>query len=165
STSDALLSIAGDVEVRGGFTFSKSAPISATLSDGSSKSLSVTTFAFSNVYAFFGEGPYFTLTNGVPDALNPDPGTLQPTTGFNSDAAGLLLSGGDLAVALFKPTNGADHSTYYAVRASLGSVSLPGVDLGTSTLPLTASGYRIEVNGGPTVNGKKVAVDFSKLPG
>src|SRR5262249_21319120 len=43
--------------------------------------------------------------------------------------------------------------------------SLPGVDLGTSTLPLTASGYRIEVNGGPTVNGHQVAVNFSKLPG
>src|SRR5262249_51315413 len=78
------------------------------------------------------------------------------------DAAGLLLSDGDLAVALFQPTVATDHSSYYAVRAQLGSVSLPGLDLGGSSdaFKLSASGYRIEVNGG--TNG---AVNFDSLPG
>src|SRR5262249_22681788 len=79
----------------------------------------------------------------------------------SSGATGLLLSGGDLAVALFKPTVGTD--SYYAVRASLDSVSLPGLDLGVSSdaFSLSASGYRIEVNGGSN----NAAVNFASLPG
>jgi len=52
--ADAVLTIGSFVQVRGGFAFSKSAPILATLSNGTSKNLQVTTFGFSGLSAFVG---------------------------------------------------------------------------------------------------------------
>ena len=145
-----MLSIGGFVQVRGGFAFSKSDPVLATLSDGKSKNLQVTTFGFNNLSAFVGAGPYWNV-NGD--------GTFSDTP--NPDAAGLLLSNGKLALALFKPTDRSDTSSYYSVNAALESVSLPGLASGGSSdsFELSASGYRIEVNGGTN----DVAVDFTSL--
>jgi hypothetical protein len=90
SAADALLSVGGFVQIRGGLAFTKSAAVVATLSDGSTKSMDVSTFGFRNVNAFVGAGPYYTTTGSG--------STFAATT--NPDAAGLLLSGGNLAVAL-----------------------------------------------------------------
>ncbi|MFM7925682.1 MAG: hypothetical protein ACKPJJ_36140, partial [Planctomycetaceae bacterium] len=61
-TGTALLDIAGDVQVHGGFAFSQSTTAKTiTVSKGTShttKSVTVTTFGFSNLSAFFGAGPY-----------------------------------------------------------------------------------------------------------
>ncbi|MDA1016718.1 MAG: hypothetical protein O3A00_19955, partial [Planctomycetota bacterium] len=150
SSADAVLTVSSFVQIHGGFAFSKSADQVVTLSDGKSKNVNVTTFGFDNVDAFVGAGPYFVdLDNdGLADA---DP---------NPDAAGLLLKGGKLAVALFKPTSKTDTSSYYAVSASLESIEMPGLDLGTSDA-FMGRGYRIDVNGGSN----DTAVDFTKLPG
>jgi hypothetical protein len=135
SVDKAVLSIGGFVQISGGFTFSQSPSVLATLADGTSKNVEVTTLAFTGVNAFVGEGPYF--------AADPSNNTTNP------NAAGLLLSGANLSIALFKPTDQTDSSHYFAVSASANSISLPGLALGGSdAFTLSASGYRIEVNGG-----------------
>lgn len=135
--TNAVLSIDGFVQIEGGFFFSESPSKLVTLSDGTSATLNVTTIAFTNVTAFVGDGPYFMVDNN---------GNILP--GTNANAAGVLLSGVNLGIALFKsPTTG---NSYYAVSASATSISLPGLSAGlnSSAFSFSAGGYQIEVSGG-----------------
>ncbi|MCX8497180.1 MAG: hypothetical protein ORN51_13450, partial [Akkermansiaceae bacterium] len=148
AAADAVLSIDGFVQIHGGFEFGRSASVIATLTDKTSKNVEVTTLAFTNVSAFVGAGPYFVSDN-----------SLVVTT--NADAAGLLLKNCNLAIALFKPTDRTDTSSYYAVNASAASIELPGLgSTGSDAFGLSAKGYRIEVNGGKEGTTPK-AVNFA----
>jgi hypothetical protein len=115
---DALLDVSGFLQIRGGFAYAKQADQLVTLSDGTSKRVDITTFGFDNLQAFAGAGPYFQDTDG--DGVFED-------DEVNDDAAGLVLSDGALAVALFKPVSTTDRSSYYAVSATLDEVALPGL--------------------------------------
>ncbi|MFN5906018.1 MAG: beta strand repeat-containing protein, partial [Planctomyces sp.] len=156
-TGTATLNIAGALQIHGGFAFSQSStPSSITLSNNATqKSARVTTFAFDGLSAFFGDGPYFVDSTGD--------GLIDSSDTPSASASGLLLSNGRLAVAYFTPVSTTDTARYYAVQASLAAISLPGlVDLSNdTTFALTASGYRIEFNGGNTAaNGD--AVNFAR---
>jgi hypothetical protein len=113
----------------------------------------VTTIAFSSVDVFVGDGPYFIEAPAGVETTDPD-------------ATGLLLKDVSFALALFKPTDTADGSSYYAVSARAERIDLLGLDLGGSdSFSLDASGYRIELNGGEDNAGAPSAVDFSKSAG
>ncbi|MFN9287002.1 MAG: hypothetical protein ACK6EB_02955, partial [Planctomyces sp.] len=151
--------IAGDVQVHGGFAFSQTAAAKTiTVSKDNShttKSVTVTTFGFHNLNVFFGAGPYFRDSN--------EDGKVDSSDATNSDASGLLLSNGNLAVAWFTPVSVTDSARYYAVHASLAEISMPGlIDLSTdSTFALDASGYRIELNKGNAA-AAGAAVNFAR---
>jgi len=80
-------------------------PSLATLSNGTSKNLQVTTFGFSGLSAFVGEGPYWKR-----EWLGQ---LVQRGDQFGCSRS--VAVSGDLAVALFKPTGRTDTSSYYAV--------------------------------------------------
>jgi hypothetical protein len=125
SSANAVLSVDGFVQIQGAFAFSKTDSVMATLSNGTTKTLQVTTFGFDNLNAFVGDGPYYTVS-GTGDSF---------AVANNSDAAGVLLTGGKLALALMKPMDTTDTSSYYAVSAS--------AVLGTSSsCPLRGIGSR-----------------------
>ena len=151
SSANAVLSVDGFVQIQGAFAFSKTDGVTVTLSNGTSKSMNVTTFGFDNLNAFVGDGPYYETTGSGGSFI----------VAHNDDAAGVLLTGGKLALVLMKPTNPSETGSYYAINASADSIQLPGLDVSTGDqFQLSASGYRIEINGGTN----QVAVDFSKLP-
>ena len=149
----------GFVQAYGSFAFSKSSGLavkSVTAAGVSTdRTVNVVTFGLEGVNVFFGAGPYFQDTNndGHVDGLDT----------VNTDAVGLLLKNVSMAVAVFKPTAGLGN--YYAVMVRAADVQLLGLDIGGSdAFSLTASGYRLELNGGS--NGTAdAAIDFSKMPG
>ncbi len=95
SAANAVLSIAGVVQIEAGFSFSESPSVVATLSNGSSATLQVTTIAFTNVQAFVGDGPYFDVTSSGTFAVSHQP----------QRRSASLLSGVNLSIALFRPTD------------------------------------------------------------
>jgi hypothetical protein len=110
------------------------------------------TIGLENVFVFVGDGPYFIDSNHDGEI-----------DGSDTNAVGLLLEDVDLALVLAKPTAGL--GSYYALSARAESADLLGLNLGgSSAFSITASGYRIEVNGGSNGPGK-AAIDFSKLDG
>ena len=115
----------------------------------------VTTLGFSDLTVFAGDGPYFE-TSGSGSSFSVTP---------QSDATGVLLSGGKLALAMFSPTNPADPSSYFAVSASADSISFPGLDFGSGGFK--GRGYRIEVNGGSdgTAGRNQSAINFTTMAG
>ncbi|MEI7702159.1 MAG: hypothetical protein WCK86_20350, partial [Planctomycetia bacterium] len=159
-TGTGTLDIAGAVQVHGGFAFEDKGIQDVTISKGgvdTEKEVRVTTFGFQGVNAFFGAGPYFQDSNG--DTLIDDNDTP------NSNAAGLLLSDGNLAVANFTPTVVTDTARYYAVKATLADISLPGLvnSDSNSSFVLDAGGYRIELNKGNTA-ADGWTIDFAQSP-
>jgi Ca2+-binding RTX toxin-like protein len=145
--------IASFVQIRGGFAFTQSSGVEMILAgDTNPTEGSLITLGFGQLNVFVGDGPYFVDNNGdtVIDANDTTP---------NADAMGLLLKNTTIAVALFKPTTGT--GSYYAVSAFAEDFEPLGLDLGTSgTFDLSASGYRIEVNGGSGGG----AMNFAALP-
>ena len=147
-TGTATLNIAGALQLHGGFAFSQSTtPKTITVSKNTthtSTEVRLTTFGFQNVSAFFGDGPYFRDSN--------NDGTITDDDTPNPNAAGLLISDGSLAVACFTPTAATNPARYYAVRATLSELSMPGlINLSSdSSFNLQAGGYRVELNRGNT---------------
>jgi len=118
----------------------------------------VTSIGFGNVNIFVGAGPYFVDSNGV-DGINDDDTP-------DSDAAGLLLKDVTLAIALFKPTDTSDTSSYHAFSAFAYDIDLIGLDLGSESFTLDASGYRLEYSSGTDgVTGQTSAINFTALAG
>jgi Ca2+-binding EF-hand superfamily protein len=167
-----LLEVGDFVQIRGGFAFTRSTDrmvtVVSTTTTGTTtttKNVQVVTIGMHDVNVFAGAGPYFADSDGVDndgDLAIDELGEIDP------DAIGLLLKDVTVAIALFKPTDRADTSSYYAIRAEAEAIELPGLDLGSSeSFSLTASGYRVEVNGGK--NGAnpdaKTAINFAALPG
>lgn len=152
SADEAVVDLAGFVQVRGGFAVSKTEAVQTTLSDGTVTTMDILTIGFDNMNAFVGAGPYF-IDGDDTDTDKDD---------INPDATGLLLENGQLALALFSPTvptPGA--SSYYAVSASADSISLPGLNVsGGDSFEIDASGYRIEINSGDTLGR---AINFTKF--
>ena len=154
----AVLSVSNFVQLIGGFEISRQSDLpDVALVGGGSKDLSVTTIGFGEVNVFVGAGPYFYDQNGD--------GVVDGSDTPNPNAAGLLLKDVTLALALFKPTDTADTSSYHAIYAFADDVEILGLDLGTDAFVLDASGYRLEVNGGTDGGGQNDAVNFSELPG
>src|SRR5262249_48158475 len=115
----------------------------ATLSDSTpghpdTKQVSVLTVGASNVNIFVG-------VNG-------------PAT--NAGAMGLSVEKASFGLALLKPTNTTDHSSYYGLKASAASVGLVGLD--TSIFDLKVAGLSVEVNGGTDTADPNRVVDFTK---
>ncbi|HXV77257.1 MAG TPA: hypothetical protein VD788_13145, partial [Candidatus Polarisedimenticolaceae bacterium] len=159
-----LLEVGDFVQIRGGFAFTRSSDLMVTVSGAgmttTMKSVSVVTIGMQDVNVFAGAGPYFVDSDMDGDYDDDD----TPS----ADAVGLLLKDVTVGIALFKPTNRADTSSYYAIRAEAESIELPGLDLGGSeTFSLTASGYRVEVSGGKEGASPlaKPAINFAALPG
>ncbi|HMJ89761.1 MAG TPA: hypothetical protein VK530_08085, partial [Candidatus Acidoferrum sp.] len=141
------LTISEFVHLSGDFAFSKSdEPETVTLSNGTTKQLTVMTIGASNVNAFVGVGgPYFVDSN--------DDGVIDSNDTPQSDGAmGVVLSDLEFGLALLKPTSLTDKSSYYALKAS-GGAEIVGVD----GLTIRADILGVEVNGGtdpatPTLN-------------
>ncbi|WP_157100266.1 hypothetical protein [Rhodoplanes sp. Z2-YC6860] len=157
ATGSMAIDIDGYVQVSGSFGFSKLSGVGVTtVTDkgvSSQQTVNVVTIGLSNVDVFFGDGPYFkdTTGDGQFDTVNPD-------------AVGLLLQNVNLALVLAKAANGL--GSYYAVSASAQTIKLLGLDLGgSSSFDLSASGYRIEINGGSKGVNNAAAIDFSKMTG
>ena len=114
----------------GSFAFTKGGTQTVTLSNGSTKAVSVLTVGASNVYAFVGTGgPYWTTSQG---------GTIQAPT--SSTAVGVALSNLSFGLALLE---GSDGSSYYALGATASGIALVGVP----GVTLTATSLSLDVNG------------------
>ena len=152
-TGQATIQISDFVQIRGSFGFSQSTDLLVDTTDSTTqKSVSVITIGFDQVDAFVGDGPYYTGTSANPAT--------------NSDAYGLLLKDVSLALALFKPTNTSDSSSYYAVSARAEQIDLLGLNVGSpESFILDASGYRIEMNSGQDGSGNEAAINFSTQTG
>lgn len=136
------LGIDGFVHVSGSMAFRKGDTAMATLSDGLEKEVSVVTVGASDVDIFVG-------VNGPADA---------------DGAAGLSVQDAAFALALLKPVDELDTSSYYGLRASASAVSLVGLDF----LTLEVNGLEVLVNGGSDSAPPDTAipvVDFTKFEG
>jgi len=148
SVSGALtLSIGDNVFVTGSMAFSKGQTVTATLSDGSTKSVSVVTLGASSVNIFLGAGGPAFLPDGSPDPIHPN-------------AAGISLTGGTFGLALLTPTDIRDASRYYSVQGSASNISLAGI----SGLQLTVNPLNFRVNGGTDAIVPNRVVDFANSP-
>ena len=142
-----IIGISDFVQVRGSFALTKSSDVEMYVAGSSTPtSFSVITIGFEDVDVFVGDGPYFT----------------GPTT-TNANAVGLLLQDIDIAIALFDPTNTSDTSSYYAISARAESIQILGLDFSAGSSSFSASGYRVEINGGKNSSGNPSALDFTKL--
>ena len=146
------IDIADYVYISGGFSFTKGATLNATLSDGSLREVTTTTFGLSSVDVFVGDGPYFDSNDdGVIDGNDtPDPAT--------TDAIGLLLENVDVAYISLKPTAGGP--SYSALSLTADSFTPLGLP---NELQLSAQTIQVEYNKGHGT--PEVVVDFTELPG
>src|SRR5262249_35283988 len=130
--------------VGGNMAFRKGGTATATLSDGTTKPVSVMTVGASNVNIFVG-------VNGPQNGAAPDPA---------AGAQGLSIQNVAFGMALLKPTTAGDRSSYYGLKATASNVSLVGL----SALGLSVSGLNIEVNSGTDADPTKPnrVVDFTK---
>ncbi len=121
----------------GSFAFTKGGQQTVTLSDNTTKVVSVLTVGANNVYAFVGTGgPYWVTAPG---------GTIQAPT--SSTAVGVALANLSFGLALLKANDGS--ASYYALKATAQSISLVGV----SGVTLAATSLSIDINassGSPT---------------
>ncbi|MFS6827009.1 DUF4347 domain-containing protein [Cyanobium sp. ATX-6F1] len=150
SAEELTLSVGGFLQINGSFAMSKQDGRTVTLSDISQtrEVVNLVTFGFDNLNVFAGEGRY---------------DFSKPVEEQTDEPSGLLISGGQLAVALFNPLAPAAEG-YYAISASLGTAELVGIDVGsTDASPLSASGYQVQINSGVTKLGaaSKVGIDFT----
>jgi hypothetical protein len=75
-------------------------------------------------------------------------------------AMGFVLRNVEFALALFKPTNvAADHSSYYAIRAS-GGAEVVGID----GITIRANSLGVDINGGKDHAGLAQALDLANSP-
>lgn len=141
--------------VSGNFEFFKSAdPLTVTLSNNTTKTVSVLTVGASNVYAFVGTGDPDSNRDGVFNG-NDNPA--------GNGAIGLAITDLDFGLALFKPVAAADTSSYYALNASAAGISLigvPGVTLGAGNLKVAVNGSSAPSAGGATPTGPPPVIDF-----
>ena len=136
ASGDVTLSIGQFVYLSGNFSFEKGGTLTAMPRSGTTATdLSLIKIGGSGIHAFVGlGGPYWvTETNGVVHAPAVDPPT----------AIGLALGDVNFALALMKPTDPASTLSYYALNASVGTVSL----INPFGLTLTGSSITIQVNG------------------
>ncbi len=76
----------------------------------------------------------------------------------NSSAVGLAIGNFSFALALIKPTDTSDSSSYYGLSATASSVALVG--MGTD-FTLAVSGLSININGGTDAQDAGRVVDFA----
>src|SRR5262249_16006144 len=144
-SATATLIIDQSVYVSGNLAFSKGATALATLSATTSHptppapiNVSILTVGASNVNIFVG-------SNGP--ASNPS-------------AIGLSIQNASFGLALLKPTDATNHSSYYGLKATASSVALVGVD--PSVFDLSLGNLSVEVNGGTDTADPNRVVDFTK---
>src|SRR5262249_26283614 len=138
-SGNMTLAIGTNVLISGSMAFSKGQTVTATLSDGSTKSVSVVTLGASSVNIFIGaNGPY--------DSSNPNPNTI-----------GISVPGGTFGLALLTPTDARDASRYYGVQGSVASASPVGVP----DIALTLTSMKFRANGGTDATVANRVVDFS----
>ncbi|MBT8440046.1 MAG: hypothetical protein KJO91_09990, partial [Gammaproteobacteria bacterium] len=106
------------VYVSGNFEFQKSSvQETVVLTNGTTKKVNVLTVGASDVNAFVGVGDPDSNGDGMFDASD-DPAA--------NNAIGLVITDLDFGLALFKPIDTADSSSYYALRAQASGISLVG---------------------------------------
>src|SRR5690606_25001747 len=135
SVTDATLSVAEFVYLRGGFAFEKGTAIQATDTLGTTKEVDVITIGASNVYAFAGVGgPYWVDSN--------DDGRIDNTdTPDAGGAMGIALANVAFGLALLRPTNLSDAVSYLSLKISADSAELVGLG---DLLSITARGITVE---------------------
>ena len=140
------LTLGSFVSVSGNFAFQQGTTQSVTLSDGSTKNLSILEVGASNVYAFVGlGGPYF----------NPD-GTL---AAGSSSAVGVALKNLSFGLALLKDATSG--TSYYALAATASSIALVGVP----DVTISAQSLSLTVNGTGAAGGAPVVNFLTSFPG
>src|SRR4029079_248015 len=131
----ATLSIGSYVYINGTFDFQSGAVANVILSDNPAthKDVSVMTVGASGVDIFVG-------VNRPADAYG---------------AMGLSITNATFGLALLKPTNTADHSSYFGLSATASSVGFVGVTDSSSNplLAVNVQGLTIQVNGGTDTSG------------
>ncbi|MFN5587806.1 MAG: hypothetical protein ACK5DR_21110, partial [Planctomyces sp.] len=157
-TGRLTLFLSDFVQLQGDFGLSKSSDVEVKLAGSTTKkTVNVLTLGLNNLDVFVGDGPYFV------DSNNDD--TIDEQDTPSADATGLLLKDVSIAVGIFRPVEGSGR--YYAVSARCEDIDLLGIETsGSDAFQLTATGYRLEVNGGSTGGSspQPVAIDFSDAP-
>ncbi|MCC5833759.1 MAG: hypothetical protein JJU20_03415, partial [Opitutales bacterium] len=162
--ANGLLRISDFIFVQGSFSYLKHDGLTASLTTGEEKELSVASIAAGGVRIFVGDGPYFVDSNGD--------GVIDENDTPSEDAFGLVFDDINFALSLFRPTDSTDRGSYYALSAFAQEVKLTGLEEIDSPIKLSASGYRIEVNAGSegkttgaggSTSPPRPAVDFSSL--
>ncbi|MFN9287224.1 MAG: hypothetical protein ACK6EB_04080, partial [Planctomyces sp.] len=157
-TGRLTLFLSDFVQLQGDFGLSKSSDVEVKLAGSTTKkTVNVLTLGLNNLDVFVGDGPYFV------DSNNDD--TIDEQDTPSGDATGLLLKDVSIAVGIFRPVEGSGR--YYAVSARCEDIDLLGIETsGSDAFQLTATGYRLEVNGGSTGGSspQPVAIDFSDAP-
>jgi len=132
------LNLDGFVYISGSMAFQTGTTTTVTLSDGTTKQVSVLEVGGASVAIFAG-------VNG--------PGT-------NSGAVGVQATGVGFALALFKPTSATDTSSYFGLEASATSISTVGMPSGVT---LSAGNLNVQINSGSS--NTAVNFDTSFKPG
>jgi len=147
---NVTLGISDYIYVSGNFTFEKGSIETVTLTDASTKDVSVIKVGGSSIYGFAGIGGPYWVDSDNDGKID---GTDTPAT---AGAMGLALTNVSFGLALMKPTDAEDVKKYYALKAS-GGVSLVGM----SDITLTATSISLEANGASAGD----VVDFTELAG
>ncbi|MFM8570265.1 MAG: hypothetical protein ACKOAU_01575, partial [Pirellula sp.] len=145
ATGQITFKIEEFVYISGGFAFKKSdQPLDVVLTDGTTKRVTAMTVGASQIRAFVGVGNPDSNGNGKIDSGD-DPGA--------NGADGLVVQDLEFGLALFKPTDRADRSSYFALKASAANITivgLPGVGLQTNGMTIESNGASIRNSNGST---------------
>ncbi|MFM8475196.1 MAG: hypothetical protein ACKOEO_05300, partial [Planctomycetaceae bacterium] len=132
----AELSVASNVFIHGGLAFSKAAPQTVRLSNGTLKEVSGFDLGASDVAMFAGSnGPYW----------------LNPTgTQLNANAVGVSLQSTTVALSVLRPTASTDKTRYIGLSASSSAFEFVGFDAFALTATAIAVNLNIASGGGAT---------------
>ena len=156
SIAKATVAISDYVYISGGLAFEKGATQTVTLSDSTTKEVSVVKIGAGDVDVFAGVGPYFVDSN--------NDGVIDENDTPDTDAMGVAVHDIDLGLALMKPTNNSDKASYFAIKVSAETVQILGLpeEIGFDKI----KGVTFEINrASDPANENAPVVDFSKLAG